>query len=591
MNDPVASRPVPAADAERERRLSELLERLLGEAAGGREPDWSAVAAAHPQLVDELRELYATAMVADDFGRLSDMIDAPTVTPRRSGAAGLAPDVSLGRIGDYELLDEIGRGGMGVVFKARQVSLGRIVALKMILRGELASGEDLARFRAEAEAAARLSHPHIVPVYEVGEWQGQPFFSMRYVEGTTLSKQLVEGPLSNRDAAELLVPICDAIAHAHAHGLLHRDLKPSNILIDKSGRPYVTDFGLAKQLPSPAAAQSPHSDDATRQASLTRSGAILGTPSYMAPEQAGGRRGEVGAAADIYSLGAILYAALTGRAPFQSASPVDTVLMVLEQDPLPPRLLNKGVEPDLEMIALKCLQKPIDLRYESVEGLRDDLAAVLRGEPPAARSSHFTQVLSRAFRETHHAGVLENWGLLWMWHSFVVLGLCATTNAFQLSGVTSRLPYMGLWILGLGVWAAIFWGLRRRSGPVTFVERQIAHVWAGAMGASTFLFWVEAALRLPVLSLSCVLALVSGAVFMVKAGILSGRFYLEAGLLYCTAVAMAYVQSYAARTGAPDLSILLYGVVIWACFFFPGLKYYRRGARGEGRGARQRAES
>ncbi len=372
---------------------------------------------------------------------------------------------------------------------------------------------------------------------------------------------------SPREAAQLLLPVCRAIGEAHRQGLLHRDLKPSNILIDRTGHPFVSDFGLAKRV----TVDKSDGDEQTRSL-LTHSGAIVGTPGYMAPEQAAGNRGEVGRATDVYGLGALLYATLTGRAPFQSASPVDTVLQVLEQDPLPPRLLNPGVDADLEMIALRCLQKPSELRYATADELADDLERFLANEPVAARSSRLDQVLTRAFRETHHAVVLENWGVLWMWHSLVLIVLCVVTNAFQWKGITARLPYVGLWTIGLGVWAVIFWNLRRRSGPITFVERQIAHIWAGSVICSTLLFGIEALLDLPVLTLSPVLGLVSGMVFLVKAGILSGAFYIQAAALFATAGVMALWS----RTGLPPLGISLFGIVSAACFFVPGLKYYRQ---------------
>jgi len=295
----------------------------------------------------------------------------------------------------------------------------------------------------------------------------------------------------------------------------------------------------------------------------------------MAPEQAAGTRVPLGPTCDVYSLGTILYQMLTGRPPFQAASPVDTVLMVLEQDPVPPRLLNARASRELEMIALKCLQKPPELRYASAALLADDLRAFLADEPIAARSGLLTQIVARWLSETHHATVLENWGLLWMWHSLALLIISLSTNWLQWRGETSPLPYLGLWIAGLGTWAAIFWALRHRGGPVTFVERQIAHLWAGSMVSIALLFFVEMLLGLPVLTLSPVLALSSGMVFLVKAGMLSGSFYLQAAALYATALAMALMQ----RKGI-ELSITLFGVVSAASFFFPGLKYYRRrGAR------------
>jgi serine/threonine-protein kinase len=442
---------------------------------------------------------------------------------------------------------------MGVVYRARQISLGRIVAVKMILRGALASPEDLARFRAEAQAAARLDHPNIVPVYEVGEVDGQPYFSMKYIEGSTLARRLAEGPMMPREAAAILLPVSRAIQLAHRQKLLHRDLKPSNILIDAAGQPHVTDFGLAKRI--------------TDETGQTHTGAVVGTPAYMAPEQAGGRRGEVGPASDVFSLGAILYQMLTGRPPFQAASPVDTLLMVLEQDPAPPRLLNPKADRDLEMVALKCLQKPPDLRYPSAEALAEDLAAYLQGEPVSARSGGFVQVMSRLFRETHHAAVLENWGLLWMWHSVVLLGLCLATNLLSWLGFQSRWIYFWFWAGGFTVWAPIFWWLRRRAGPVTFIERQIAHLWGAAVIASVLLFWIEYLMKLPVLTLSPVIGLLGGMVFFVKAAILNGAFYVQAAALFAAAGAMALW---------PEFSHTIFGVVAAACFFIPGWKYWRQ---------------
>lgn len=543
--------------------LVELLDELMAKARGGGAGSLEELVAAHPHLERELRELWATVQITEDFASFSGLFDSD-LPPQATSAAEIFEPRDYG---DYELLEELGRGGMGVVYKARQKKPDRIVALKMILRGDLASPADLARFRAEAEAAAQLHHPHIVPVYEVGDIEGRPYFSMKLIEGSTLARKLLDGPLPSRATAELLAPICRAIADAHRRGVLHRDLKPSNILIDNEGRTFVTDFGLAKRVKSDV------SD--LRSAglqSLTQSGAILGTPSYMAPEQAAGNRGEVGQATDIYALGAILYVMLTGRPPFQAESAVDTVLMVLEQDVVPPRMLNPRVDPDLEMIALKCLQKPQDLRYSTADALAQDLEAFLANEPISARSTHLSQIISLAFRETHHAAVLENWGILWMWHSLVVFLLCLITNVMLWKGVSERWPYAALWSVGVGAWAMIFWELRRRSGPITFVERQIAHLWAGSSFSSMLLFGLEWLLQLPALSLSPVLPLIAGNVFLAKAGILSGKFYLQALALYATAFLMALIT----RLPVPDFGVILFGTVLALSFFLPGLKYYRQ---------------
>lgn len=570
---------LPAGD-EPAARLAAWIDRLTAAFRAGTLPDWPALEAEDAALAAELRELWPTIAAAEVVARqtaawrsdeaLSDVqpadglvADSPQPRPAAwpdAPPTAVAPADRLPRaFGEYELIEVLGQGGMGVVYRARQRSLGREVALKMILNGAWATPDQLARFRAEAAAAARIDHPHIVPVYEVGEHAGQPYFTMKYVAGRTLAELLADGPLASRDAARLLAPVCRAIDAAHQRGIVHRDLKPSNILLDAEDVPHVTDFGLARQQDEPG---------------LTLSGAVVGTPTFMSPEQATADRQRLGPASDVYSLGAVLYQMLTGRPPLEAATPAETVMLVLEQDPPPPRVLNPGVDADLELVVLKCLQKPPELRYATAGRLADDLEAWLADEPVSARSGAFTQVLARWLRETHHATVLENWGLLWMWHSLALLTICLLTNLLQWRGAVSRWPYLLLWIAGLGAWAAIFWALRRRTGPVTFVERQIAHVWAASMASIAVLFLVEQALRLPVLALSPVLAISSGMVFLVKAGILSGRFYLQAIVLFATAPVMAWLD----RAGL-HVSITLFGLVSAACFFVPGLKYYRQQRR------------
>jgi WD40 repeat protein/tetratricopeptide (TPR) repeat protein len=308
---------------------------------------------------------------------------APAAAPERPAVPG------------FEILAELGRGGMGIVYKARQTALKRLVALKMILSGAHAGPQELARFRAEAEAVARLQHPNIVQVFEVGEHNGLPFFALEFVDGGSLDRTLKDTPLPSAEAAHLVATLARAVHVAHERGIVHRDLKPANILLVSDGgvsgewspdttrhptphpspltthQPKVTDFGLAKRL-----------DDPSGQ---THSGAVVGTPSYMAPEQAGGRVKEVGPAADVYALGAILYECLTGRPPFRGASVFDTLEQVLTREPVPPRALQPKVARDLEVICLHCLRKEPGRRYASALALAEDLRRFREGEPISAR--------------------------------------------------------------------------------------------------------------------------------------------------------------------------------------------------------------
>jgi serine/threonine-protein kinase len=369
---------------DRESLFAELLElelELCGES--GESPTRSDYLARFPSHASRIEEVFAALaplraapgpLPADPDATHRLNHDAPRL-PAGESAAEPAPSPPAGDtlkiVGDYEILGEVARGGMGVVFKATQRSLGRAVALKMILAGQVASPELRARFLREAQLAASLDHANIVPIIEVSEFQGCPFFSMKFVDGDSLAhtikaRKQAGATCDPKEAALLVATIARAVDYAHQRGFLHCDLKPSNILLDRSGRPHVTDFGLARR----------PSDDSSQ----TASGAILGTPSYMAPEQAAGKRKSLSPATDVYGLGAILYELLTGRPPFRAETVMETVVAVLERDPARPGELNRIVPRELETICLKCLEKSPQNRYASAAALADELDRYIRGE-------------------------------------------------------------------------------------------------------------------------------------------------------------------------------------------------------------------
>ena len=291
--------------------------------------------------------------------------DAAVTTQATAEPVAAAPG-RLRYFGDYELIRELARGGMGVVYEARQVSLNRVVAIKMILSAHLASEADVRRFYVEAKAAANLDHPNIVPIFEIGEHEDQHYFSMKLIKGGNLADRIEDLVRDPEAAAGLMATVARAVEVAHHKGIVHRDLKPANILIDEAGQPHVTDFGLAKDLGSGDG--------------LTKSGAIMGTPSYMSPEQAQATHRVIGPATDVYALGAILYELLTGRPPFRADTPLDTLIQVVESQPVHPRSLNTKVPRDLETICLKCLEKTPSKRFRSAQELADDLERFLAGE-------------------------------------------------------------------------------------------------------------------------------------------------------------------------------------------------------------------
>jgi tRNA A-37 threonylcarbamoyl transferase component Bud32 len=399
----IAMLPELSADTLLELAINEY--RILS--SQGRSPSIVSYTDRFPELADSLRERLTS--IASEDGTVATQAAPPDTIDVTSPGTGVPVNYetvdylaqsnsphqgSIGELGDYELLSEIARGGMGVVYLARHRRLKRQVALKMILAGQFASQEEVQRFLSEAEAAAQLEHPNIVPIYEIGEEDGKHYFSMAYVEGQSLSNLAKEGPLPPRESVELMVKIADAVEYAHSKGIVHRDLKPANILLDGNGEPRVTDFGLAKNVAS--------------DSGLTASGQVMGTPSYMPPEQAAGRIDQIGPVSDVYSLGAVLYDLLTGRPPFRAATLVDTLKQVMEQEPVAPHVLNPSVDRDLETICLKCLSKEILKRYASAQDLSDELKRYLAGEPILARR---ISAAGRAIR--------------WCKRKPIVAGLCA----------------------------------------------------------------------------------------------------------------------------------------------------------------------
>jgi predicted Ser/Thr protein kinase len=335
--------------------------------------------------------------------------ETPTLPP--AGSSGLADALCHVRIPGYEILGELGRGGMGVVYKARQTNLNRIVAVKMVLSAGHASSADRERFLTEAEAVARMQHPQIVQIFETGQIDGLPYFTLEFVDGGSLSGKLDGTPLSAKEAAKLVELLARGMHYAHQQGIVHRDLKPANVLLTKDGTPKITDFGLAKKVEGGSG--------------LTQSGAIMGTPSYMAPEQAEGKTA-VGPAADVYALGAILYECLTGRPPFKAATAMDTLMQVVGDDPVPPTRLAPRTPRDVETICLKCLQKEPDKRYTGADELANDLRRFLDGEPIMARP------VGRAER-----------AVKWVRRNPVLAGMTAAV-ALALLGGTGISTYFGI---------------------------------------------------------------------------------------------------------------------------------------------------
>ena len=481
--------------------------------------------------VEQSKSTEETQLVSDSVQGVREAETPPPGGDRQSRISNQKSHIgALARnFGDYELLEEIARGGMGVVYKARQVKLNRVVAIKMILAGQLASEADVKRFYTEAESAAKLDHRGIVPIYEVGQKDGQHFFSMAFVEGNSLAEQVKEGPLPPREAAKIISQIAEAVAFAHEQGVIHRDLKPANVLLDKNGQPKVTDFGLARQTEGGS--------------DLTGTGQILGTPSYMPPEQAAGRIRDIGPRSDVYALGAILYALLTGRPPFQESTPLDTLVSVLDRDPVAPRRLSPGVDRDLELICLKCLDKSPDQRYLTASDLVNDLNDFLAGDPISISSPNLVRRLARVVERSGYDLEFRTWGNILLWFAAIVL-LSSTAIFLHTLGGPPYDYWAGLVIrfCQFGTMALVLWRYRRNwEWPKSRAQRQMWSIWTAFLVACSLIAVVAQQMApsdqpFEVLTVYPYFAIASGITFTVMGGTYWGYCYTFGAAFFALAL-------------------------------------------------------
>ncbi|HEY2762356.1 MAG TPA: serine/threonine-protein kinase [Pirellulales bacterium] len=479
----------------------------------------------------------ARATLADSNGS----IPTPVVLSERA----------LGQFGDYELLEKIAQGGMGVVYKARQISLNRVVAVKMILSGNLATNEDIERFTLEAKAVAKLKHPQIVVIHDVGRHDEQHYYSMEFIEGRSLAEEIRRGPMAPRKAAEYVEQIARALEFAHRNGVVHRDVKPSNVLIDEQGRARVTDFGLAKHVD--------RGDD------LTLTGQIIGTPAYMAPEQITNRRGEIGPSCDIYSIGALLYELLTGRPPFVAHDQFSTLLQVLDCDPQPLRQINDAVPRDLETICRKCLEKDPEYRYASAAELADDLARFLDGDSIKAASPKLVDRLVRTLERSQYDREFHPWSRMMMhlaWISFATHSLVYVNNL--LAPAYPLLTLTAIRLLEVVAMGGVLWSIRREWFPPQGAPaRQLLSLWLGYVIGSLALTVIAYRLSPPNSTFNSFtayppMAVLASLLFMMLGSSYWGYCYIFGGIFLASAVLMTYWLA-----AAP----LIFGI-IWASSLF-----------------------
>ncbi|TWU29492.1 serine/threonine-protein kinase [Bythopirellula polymerisocia] len=481
-----------------QQRLERAIATYLDDVAQGKPRNPDDLLAAHPESADALRQFLedherlmrlarswrSDAPVNDNELNAASRFNSEKVKssfhqyPRRecdpAGQTAIFEThcSGLGQFGDYELLHEIARGGMGVVYKARQVSLNRIVAIKMILQNRLQESEDIERFRLESQAIAKLTHPHIVVIHDVGQNGEQHYFSMEFVAGQSLAELIRRGSLTKQKAAEYVEQVARAVHFAHEHGVIHRDIKPSNVLIDENDRARVTDFGLAKHI--------------DRGEQLTVTGQLLGTPAYMAPEQITSRRGVIGPSCDVYGLGVLLYESLTGQPPYRGRDHIDTLLQILECDPPEPRQLNPQIPRDLELICLKSLEKDPKHRYASAAEVADDLSHYLVGDSISLTSPNLMDTFVRTLERSHYDREFHTWSRMLLHLAWI--SLATHLMVFLNRELELPHPLIGLMgtrlfeIVGMG---AVMWGFHKQWYPPRGAPgRQLLSLWLGYMAGS-----------------------------------------------------------------------------------------------------------
>ncbi len=526
------------------------LDAALDDLQSGRTVDRQALVARYPQLdgaLAALGQLIAGPHTLTECP--SPLANGAKQTPSADDAC--SPSAKRISLPGYEILGKLGVGGMGVVYKARHLRLNRLVAIKMILAGEHASEAMIARFSLEAETVAQLQHSGIVQIYEIGEHDGHSFLALEYVGGGSLASRLDEKPWPADKAAELVEILARTMQVAHDHGIIHRDLKPENVLLTEAAEgsltPKITDFGLAKRL-----------QDA---AGRTRTGEIMGTPSYMAPEQAAGKK-DIGPATDIYALGAILYRLLTGRPPFRADTSLDTLMLVLEQEPLPVRSLNKSLPRDLEAIVLKCLAKQPSERYASAAELAGDLRAFLHGEAVTAKQVTWLKHLQHGLHRRHRDILSEGWPRLLLAVGLTILVGCALANYWELTLDSPHRLWAMLLTKLVQVVVMLFLAVRLRpfkERGMTAVERQVWNLVPAYYGAFLSLVIVNHFLTEP-LPMAPVLAVLSGMGFATLGAAVWGWFYAWATAFFALAVLMVCLPFG-----------LSYGLTLLGCGWFVAL--------------------